>query len=163
MAKMAKSGRYSSNIEEVSARTMSLFYLFDRSGSMFGTKIGQVNYAMKDIPGIVKDVADNAPNAKIVVTAAAFSTDVDWITPQPQSPDEFEWRDLQAEGLTALGAMLTSLNEKMSRKEFLGDNPMGYLAPGIIIMSDGEPTDDWETPLAALKKNNWFKNAIKVT
>ncbi len=162
MAKMAKSGRYSSNIEEVSARTMSLFYLFDRSGSMFGTKIGQVNYAMKDIPGIVKDVADNAPNAKIVVTAAAFSTDVDWITPQPQSPDEFEWRDLQAEGLTALGAMLTSLNEKMSRKEFLGDNPMGYLAPGIIIMSDGEPTDDWETPLAALKKNNWFKNAIKV-
>ncbi len=162
MADGAKGGRYGSNIEEVSARTMALFYLFDNSGSMYGTKIGQVNYAMKDIPTIVKDVADSAPNAKIVVAAASFSTGVEWITPQPQSPDDFEWHDLQAEGLTSLGAMLTSLNEKMSRKAFLGDNPMGYLAPGIILMSDGEPTDDWERPLAALQKNNWFKSAIKV-
>ncbi|CDE22045.1 uncharacterized protein encoded in toxicity protection region of plasmid R478 contains von Willebrand factor (VWF) domain [Acidiphilium sp. CAG:727] len=69
---------------------------------------------------------------------------------------------MKAEGLTSLGAALKSLNEKMSRKEFLGDNPMGYLAPGVIILSDGEPTDDWETPLKELRKNNWFKNAIKV-
>lgn len=53
-------------------------------------------------------------------------------------------------------------NEKMSRKAFLGDNPMGYLAPGIIILSDGEPTDEWEKPLAVLRQNNWFKNAIKI-
>ena len=50
----------------------------------------------------------------------------------------------------------------MSRKEFLNDNPMGYFSPGIILLSDGEPTDDWETPLKELNKNNWFKNAIKV-
>lgn len=158
-------GRYDgSNIEEVAARTMVLFYLFDKSGSMSGKKIGQVNYAMKDIPKIIKDVADNAPNANIVVAAAAFSNDVEWITPKPQTPDEFinTWKDLRAEGLTALGAALSSLNEKMSRKEFLNDNPMGYFSPGIILLSDGEPTDDWETPLKELNKNNWFKNAIKV-
>lgn len=158
-------GRYDgNNIEEVAARTMALFYLFDKSGSMFGTKIGQVNNAMKDIPKIIKEVADGAPNANIVVTAAAFSSDVEWITSKPQTPEEFinSWKDMKAEGLTSLGAMLKSLNEKMSRKEFLGDNPMGYLAPGVIILSDGEPTDDWETPLKELRKNNWFKNAIKV-
>lgn len=158
-------GRYDgSNIEEVAARTMALFYLFDKSGSMFGTKIGQVNNAMKDIPKIIKEVADGAPNANIVVAAASFSSDVEWITPKPQTPEEFinSWQDMKAEGLTSLGAMLKSLNEKMSRKEFLGDNPMGYLAPGVIILSDGEPTDDWETPLKELRKNNWFKNAIKV-
>lgn len=164
MADVVKGGRYGANIEEVAARTMALFYLFDKSGSMYGTKIGQVNYAMKDIPQIIKDVADGAPNANIVVAAASFSTGVEWITPAPQTPDEFmnTWKDMQAEGLTSLGAALTSLNEKMSRKAFLGDNPMGYLAPGIIILSDGEPTDNWEKPLAELKKNNWFKNAIKV-
>ena len=158
-------GRYDgSNIEEVAARTMVLFYLFDKSGSMSGKKIGQVNYAMKDIPKIIKDVADNAPNANIVVAAAAFSNDIEWITPKPQTPDEFinTWKDLRSEGLTALGAALSSLNEKMSRKEFLNDNPMGYFSPGIILLSDGEPTDDWETPLKELNKNNWFKNAIKV-
>lgn len=158
-------GRYDgSNIEEVAARTMALFYLFDKSGSMFGTKIGQVNNAMKDIPKIIKEVADGAPNAKIVVAAVAFSNDVEWITTKPQTPEEFidSWQDMKAGGLTALGAVLKSLNEKMSRKEFLGENPMGYLAPGVIILSDGEPTDDWQTPLNELRKNNWFKNAIKV-
>ncbi len=160
-----KMSRYDGdNIEEVAARTMALFYLFDQSGSMSGTKIGQVNYAMKDIPKIIKDVADGAPNANIVVAAASFSNDVNWITPQPVSPDEFMniWHDISAGGLTSLGAALRSLNEKMSRKAFLGDNPMGYLAPGIILLSDGEPTDDWETPLRELRKNNWFKAAVKV-
>ena len=157
-------GRYSENIEEVAARTMALFYLFDRSGSMSGQKIASVNYAMRDIPKIIMDVADSAPNANIVVAAATFSTDVEWLTPKPQTPEEFmnNWHDITAEGLTSLGAALKSLNEKMSRKAFLGDNPMGYLAPGIIILSDGEPTDDWEKPLAELKKNNWFKSAIKI-
>ena len=76
-------GRYDENINEVAARTMALFYLFDKSGSMMGAKIGQVNYAMKDIPKIIKEVADGAPNANIVVAAATFSTDVNWITPKP--------------------------------------------------------------------------------
>lgn len=157
-------GRYGENIEEVAARTMALFYLFDKSGSMSGRKIGQVNYAMKDIPKIIMEISDDAPNANIVIAAASFSTGVEWITPQPQTPEEFinTWKDIQAEGLTSLGAALTSLNEKMSRKAFLGDNPMGYLAPGIIILSDGEPTDEWEKPLAVLRQNNWFKNAIKI-
>lgn len=157
-------GRYSENIEEVSARTMTLFYLFDKSGSMAGTKIAQVNYAMKDIPKIVKEIADGAPNAKIEVAAAAFSTDVEWITPAPQSPDDFinTWHDISAGGLTSLGAALRSLNEKLSRKMFLGSNPLGYLAPGIIILSDGAPTDDWQEPLRALRENNWFKNAVKI-
>lgn len=157
-------GRYGDNIEEVATRTMALFYLFDTSGSMSGTKIGQVNYAMKDIPKIIMDVADGAPNANIVVAAASFDSDVKWLTPQPQSPEDFmnTWHDMSAGGLTSLGAALSSLNEKMSRKSFLGDNPMGYLAPGVIILSDGEPTDNWKNPLSELKKNNWFKNAIKI-
>ena len=157
-------GRYDENIEEVAARTMALFYLFDTSGSMSGTKIGQVNYAMKDIPKIIADVAESAANANIVVAAATFDSQVTWITPQPQTPEEFmnTWHDLQAGGLTSLGGALKSLNEKMSRKAFLGDNPMGYLAPGIIILTDGEPTDEWQKPLEELKKNNWFKNAIKI-
>ena len=62
-------GRYDENINGVAARTMVLFYLFDKSGSMFGTKIGQVNYAMKDIPKIIKEVSDGAPNANVMVAA----------------------------------------------------------------------------------------------
>ena len=164
MANEVQNGRYGSNIEEVSTRSMALFYLFDVSGSMSGEKIAQVNYAMRDIPKIIKEISEDAPNANVVVAAASFSNDVTWITPKLQSPDEFinTWHDLSATGLTSLGEMLKSLNEKMSRSAFLSENPMGYLAPGIILLSDGEPTDDWEPALQALRKNNWFKNAIKI-
>ena len=157
-------GRYGENIEAIAARTMTLFYLFDTSGSMYGTKIGQVNYAMKDIPDIVQDIADGAANANISVAALKFDSSVTWITPNPQTPEEFKntWHDLEAGGLTSLGEALKELNKKLSRSVFLGDNPMGYLAPGIIILTDGEPTDEWQAPLAELKKNNWFKNAIKI-
>jgi len=156
-------GRYDQT-EGVATRTMTMFYLFDKSGSMSGEKIQQVNYAMRDIPKIIKDVADGASNANIMVAAASFANDVEWITPQPQTPDEFinTWKDLNADGLTALGACLKSLNEKLSRKSFLSENPLGYLAPGIILLSDGEPNDDWESQLEELKKNKWFKSAIKV-
>ena len=38
----------------------------------------------------------------------------------------------------------------------------GSYAPAIILLSDGAPTDDFESGLAVLKNNNWFKAAIKV-
>ncbi|MBQ9715773.1 MAG: hypothetical protein IJV77_05135 [Clostridia bacterium] len=158
-------GRYdNSNVEAIQTRTMTMFYLFDVSGSMAGTKIEQVNFAMRDIPKIIKDVSDGAPNAQIEIAAATFANTVEWITPKPQTPDDFitTWKPVCAEGLTSLGAALNSLNEKMSRKAFLSENPLGYYAPGVIILSDGAPTDEWQKALAELNKNNWFKSATKV-
>ena len=38
----------------------------------------------------------------------------------------------------------------------------GSYAPAIILMSDGEPTDNYKRGLQKLKENNWFKSAIKV-
>ena len=53
------------------------------------------------------------------------------------------------------------LNEKLSRKAFMGD-VAGSFAPAIFLLSDGEPTDDYQHELKNLKENNWFKKAIKV-
>ena len=38
----------------------------------------------------------------------------------------------------------------------------GSFAPAIILLSDGGPTDDFESGLKKLKDNNWFKAAIKI-
>jgi uncharacterized protein YegL len=38
----------------------------------------------------------------------------------------------------------------------------GSFAPAIILLSDGGPTDDYNTGLSKLKANNWFKSAIKI-
>ena len=50
---------------------------------------------------------------------------------------------------------------KMSKNAFL-NAPSASVAPAIFLMSDGYPTDEWQSGLALLKKNRWFKYAIKV-
>jgi len=37
----------------------------------------------------------------------------------------------------------------------------GSYAPVVLLLSNGNYTDDWERPLSVLKNNNWFKPAIK--
>ena len=38
----------------------------------------------------------------------------------------------------------------------------GAYAPAIMLLSDGEPTDEFEDGLEVLKGNSWFKAAIKI-
>ena len=71
------------------------------------------------------------------------------------------WNDLHPSGLTDLGAACVELDKKLSRNEFL-ESQTGAYAPVILLFSDGGPTDNWEKGLEQLKKNNWFKHAIKI-
>ena len=41
-------------------------------------------------------------------------------------------------------------------------SPSGSYQPAIILLSDGGPTDDFQSGLLKLKGNNWFKAAIKI-
>ena len=43
----------------VSKRTMVLFFLIDKSGSMSGTKIQAVNDAISNVIPIIKEISDN--------------------------------------------------------------------------------------------------------
>ena len=79
----------------------------------------------------------------------------------PVAAENFRWNYLDANGVTDLGEACMQLNEKLSRNAFMGD-VTGSFAPAIFLMSDGEPTDNYKHGLEKLKKNNWFKKAIKV-
>ena len=71
------------------------------------------------------------------------------------------WNDLNAGGVTDLGAACKELDKKLSRNEYLNSQTGAY-APVILLFSDGGPTDNWEKELKQLKLNNWFKHAIKI-
>ena len=92
-----------------------------------------------------------------------FSSGCSWITPEsgPVGLDDWVWNDLQAGGITDFGAALIELDKKLSRNEFLKSQTGAY-APVILLLSDGGPTDAWENGLEQIKKNNWFKCAIKI-
>ena len=140
---------------------MVLFFLVDTSGSMYGEKIGSLNDAIRETVPDLKDLSQSNPDAAIKIAVMQFDTNVRWLYPQPIDSEQFRWNDLQAGGLTELGAALLELNGKLSKTQFMQEAAGSY-APVLILLSDGGPTDDFDSALEVIKKNAWFKHAIKI-
>ena len=139
---------------------MVLFFLVDCSGSMYGSKIGAVNDAIRNVMPMVQEISDQNADAEIKVSVLKFSTGCEWVYSTPKSAADFEWVDIEADGVTDLGEACKELNRKLSRKEFL-QSQGGYYAPAIILMSDGGPTDDYKSGLVVLRANKWYEHAIR--
>ncbi len=146
----------------VARRTMVLFFLIDKSGSMVGNKIGAVNDAIVNVLPMVKEIADNNADAEIKVAVLEFSSGVNWLYDEPKLLDDFIWQDVQASGLTSLGEACMALESKLHQHAGFMSSGSGSFAPVVILLSDGEPTDDFEGGLRKLKGNSWFKHAIKL-
>jgi uncharacterized protein YegL len=148
------------NVRGITRRQMVMFFLIDTSGSMEGTKISSVNTAIREVIPELRDIGGADIDLKIAVME--FSTVLRWQNPAgPVSVDTFTWSNLTADGATNLGAAFYELNSKLSRNSFL-QAPSASIAPVIMLMSDGLPSDEWENSLGVLKNNNWFKSAVKV-
>jgi hypothetical protein len=62
--------------------------------------------------------------------------------PTPVEAKDFQWRDLEASGLTSMGEAYKELEQQLSHRRGFMQEATGSFAPVIILMSDGEPTDD---------------------
>ena len=146
----------------VPRRTMTLFFLIDTSGSMVGNKIGAVNDAVVNVLPMLNDISETNPDAEIKVAALEFSSGVNWLYDEPKLAKDFIWQNVTAGGLTSLGGACSELAAKLSRNGGFMQSASGSFAPAIILLSDGEPTDNYGAGLAKLQANNWFKSAIKI-
>ena len=126
-----------------------------------GNKIGAVNDAVVNVLPMLEEISATNPDAEIKVAALEFSNGTSWLYDEPKLTSDFIWQDVQASGLTSLGAACQELNSKLSRSGFM-QAASGSFAPAIILLSDGGPTDDFQGGLNKLKNNNWFKAAIKI-
>lgn len=148
-------------IEGVARKSMVMFFLIDTSGSMEGRSIAAVNDAMREVLPDIQDISDNNADASIKLAVMSFSSGTNWETPQPVELGSYKWNDLVAGGVTDMGEAFKELNSKLDRNAFLQDT-MGVKAPVIIMISDGEPTDDYKAGLKALQQNKWYKRSIKI-
>jgi len=149
-------------VDAIPRKSMVLFFLIDTSGSMSGSKIGAVNTAIEEVIPELKEISANNADAYVKIAAMEFESSASWLTGnEPVPVDNFLWKYVDAGGSTALGDACIKLNDALSVKTFMRE-AVGSFAPAIILLSDGEPTDDFEGSLIELKKNNWFKAAIKV-
>ncbi len=146
---------------EIPRRTMTLFFMVDTSGSMSGRKIGAVNESIQEVLPMINDISAANPDAEIKVAALQFSSGTSWVYDEPKLASDFVWQDVSAMGSTDLGEACRELCSKLSKSGFM-KSASGSYAPAIILLSDGEPTDDFDSGLAKLQENNWFKHAIKI-
>lgn len=145
---------------EPAKKSMTIFFLIDVSGSMKGTKIGSLNGTMEELLPSLIGVGEASTDVKIAVMK--FSTDVEWITPEPVKIEEYQyWNRLEADGLTFMGDAFMELSRKLSRSSFL-NSPSISFAPVIFLLSDGSPNDDWKKGLDTLKQNRWFQHGLKI-
>ena len=85
---------------ELATRPLHFFWLADCSGSMsVEGKIQALNNAVREALPQMRAVADENPNAQVLVRALKFSHGAEWHLPTPQDVLNFEWKDLAADPL----------------------------------------------------------------
>lgn len=86
----------------------------------------------------------------IKVGIITFGSNVSLHTPLTPISDLLELPSLSADGMTPLGGALSMAKEMVEDKSiFLGKD----YRPVIVLLSDGEPNDEWEDPLQQFISN----------
>lgn len=142
----------------LASRPLHFIWMVDCSGSMFGDKIQSLNYAIRQTIPDMKVAAEDNPNAELLIRTLKFSTGAQWVTSEPVAIDKFQWDDLEAYGVTTLGAAFSMVAEELDMP------PMSEraLPPVMVLLSDGQPTDSYKEGLNKLMSTPWGKKAVKI-
>lgn len=142
----------------VSKKSLVIFFLIDTSRSMVGKKMGELNTVMEELIPEIRRVGEADTDVKVAVLT--FGSQVRWMYSEPIPIEDFEWARLRADGVTNMGEAFKELNSRMSRNSFLNSPSLSF-APVIFLMTDGYPSDDYQSALAELQTNSWYKFGLK--
>ncbi len=132
---------------QLARRPLHFVLVADCSGSMAADgKIRALNTAVREVLPHLGQVAGENPHAELLFSALAFSTGVRWHVDPPCPIEAVRWDDLTAGGYTDMGGALAAVAGRVSVRA-LGERSM---APAIVLVSDGQPTDDFDAGLATL-------------
>lgn len=142
----------------IANRPLRFFWMLDVSGSMKGEKVGQLNFAIREALPEMRRVADDNAHAAIEMRVLTFGTGYKWVTPAPVPLEQFTWSDVSVNGLTDMGKAL----EEMANELAVDKMPERSLPPVIVLISDGQPTDDFDKGLQALMAQPWGSRSIRI-
>ncbi len=142
----------------IARRQLHFILIADCSGSMSGDKIASLNHAMAAaLPAMREAAADNA-ETQVMVRVLRFGDGADWHIGTPVPVDALQWSDLTADGETHLGTALLLAASVLNPENM----PGRQLPPVIVLVSDGQPTDDFAGGLAALLASPYGKKSVRI-
>ncbi|MGD0917812.1 MAG: VWA domain-containing protein [Thermodesulfobacteriota bacterium] len=144
---------------ELSSRPLYCILILDVSESMANDgKIQSLNYAIHEaIPAMKEEAAKNC-EAQMLILVITFSTGAQWHISQPVRVEDFKWEDVSAGGVTDMGKALKMVADQLKTPPM----PERAIPPVLVLISDGQPTDDFGSGLKALMEQRWGKKSVRV-
>jgi len=141
------------------ARPLPVFLLLDASGSMAESgKIDALNRAVEEM--LATFAAEPDARAVIQIGAITFGGSVRvHLPPLVAEQAKAKWKPLVAQGHTSLGETLSTLLVMLEDKNCV---PSRSYRPTLVLLSDGQPNDEWQAPLKQLLESARASKAARM-
>jgi len=144
---------------EMSARPLHFIWIVDVSGTMYGEKIGSLNFAIREALPAMVSVAEENPNVKVLIRTLKFGQGAQWHHSQPTEVKDFRWTDLAA---TDNGTDMGKAMEELAKVLKMPPMESRSVPPVLVLLSDGQPTDVFSKGLRTLMEEPWAKKAVRI-
>src|SRR5262245_51355756 len=144
---------------DIATRPLHVHWILHCSRYMLiSGKIPSLNYPIREALPAMREAARKNPQVEVLLRAVKFSDDAEWHIPQPTLITDFKWYDVQADGVTNLGRALRLVADEMR----VPPMPQRAVPPVLVLVSDGQPTDDYKSGIWALLSEEWGRRAVRL-
>lgn len=145
-----------------------LVWLLDCSASMLESgKQSAAKFAVAEFVAGMREEAANGvappPGGLPVISVLSYASGAHWVS-ESVPLEDFQWSDSWWSGppvrATDLGASFRELVKRFDAPPTSAAQRSAGVA--IVLVTDGQPTDDWRSGLRALDASAWGRSAVRV-
>ena len=144
------------SLRRAEGRPLPVIVLADTSGSMEGEKIAALNEALRQMVESFRELDDSRVTPWVAVVT--FDNDARLALP-PCPAHSATLPLLRAEGRTAMGAAFRIVRELLEDRARV---PGSAFTPNLVLVSDGQPNDEWQSELEALLGSNRARRGLRL-